>query len=139
MIVPSTLLHNKKSVESQFINTGYSDTKAMVEQQRGKTDSEGIVGVPAAEAAWNYKANEYDKQQWYLPSVSELEMILKNKKAINEFLSKYIDGATEIWNYYWSSTEYNVKYSWGVYMGYEYSYSNGRYLSTRVRAVSVVK
>jgi hypothetical protein len=132
---------NQKKNKSRFINTGYSDTKAMVEQQRGKTDSKGIVGVPAAEAAWNYKANEYDKLQWYLPSVSELEMIYKNKKAINEFLSKYIDGATEIVGYcYWSSTEYNKKHSWLVGMLYGYRYSNdGRNVSHRVRAVSVVK
>ena len=123
------------------INTGYSDTKAMIEQQRGKTDSEGIVGVPAAEAAWNYKANEYDKLQWYLPSVSELKMIYKNKKAINKFLSKYIDGATEILDYwYWSSTEYNDYSSWHVYMHYGNSGINyHRYHSGRVRPVSVVK
>ena len=133
--------YDENSVESQFINTGYSDTKAMIEQQRGKKDSKGIVGVPAAEAAWNYKANEYDKLQWYLPSVSELEMIYKNKRAINEFLSKYIDGATEILDYwFWSSTEYNVKSSWYVYMFYGCSISiNYRYNSGRVRAVSVVK
>ena len=131
--------HNK--TKSRFINTGYSDTKAMVEQQRGKTDSEGIVGVPAAEAAWNYKANEYDKLQWYLPSESELRMIYNNKKAINEFLSKYIDGATEIVDdSYWSSTENNKKNSWYFYMNHGVS-SNGfnRINSYRVRAVSVVK
>ena len=126
--------------EYSVVNTGYSDTKAMVEQQRGKTDSSGIVGVPAAEAAWNYKTNEYDKQQWYLPSVSELKMIYKNKKAINEFLSKYIDGATEIVDdWYWSSTEYGYS-SWIVNMDYGFSnHNNGRNFSYRVRAVSVIK
>jgi hypothetical protein len=133
--------YDEKSVGSQFINTGYSDTKAMIDQKRGKTDSKGIIGVPAAEAAWNYKANEYDKLQWYLPSVSELEMIYRYKKDINSFFTKYIDGATEIVDYwYWSSTEYNVKYAWYVYMFYGGSnYNKYRYNSYRVRAVSVVK
>ncbi len=133
--------HNKNSIESQFINTGYSDTKAMIEQQRGKTDSEGIIGVPAAEAAWNYKANEYDKLQWYLPSVSELKMISKNKRAITKFLSYTYRDATEIGNdWYWSSTEYNDYCSWYVNMGNGYSpYNYLRRDSCRVRAVSVVK
>jgi hypothetical protein len=68
-------------------------------------------------------------------------MIYKNRTAINEFLSKYIDGATEIGNdWYWSSTEYNERNSWGVYMFYGGSYTfYNRYGSGRVRAVSVVK
>jgi hypothetical protein len=42
--------------------------------------------------------------------------------------------------WYWSSTEYNVKYAWYVYMFYGGSnYNKYRYNSYRVRAVSVVK
>ena len=43
---------------SEFIATGYNDTKNIVEQAKGKIDSEGIKGAPAAAAAWNYKTNE---------------------------------------------------------------------------------
>lgn len=53
---------NYESEPVEFI-TGYNDTKAIVEQCKGKKDKYGILGVPAAEAAWNYKANEYDNLQ----------------------------------------------------------------------------
>ena len=133
--------HDENVIKSQFINTGYSDTKVMVRVQRGKKDERGIVGVPAAEAAWNYKANGYDKQQWYLPSISELQMIYRNKKAINSFMARYIDGATEIVDdYYWSSTGRDKDSSWTVHMNSGHCYHYGsRSNSYRVRAVTVVK
>ena len=126
---------------SEFITTGYNDTKNIVEQAKGKIDSEGIKGAPAAEAAWNYKTNEYDSLQWYLPSVSELEMIYRNKNAINEFIIRYISqGEGVLYEMYWSSTVYDYGSSWYVHMNYGIStYYNRRYLSIRVRAVALAK
>ena len=127
---------------SEFIATGYNDTKNIVEQAKGKIDSEGIKGAPAAEAAWNYKTNEYDNLQWYLPSVSELEMIYRNKDAINSFIDGYIPKGEQIKTLYcyWSSTVRSSYVSWYVYMiG---GYSNGIYSrldSGRVRAVALAK
>ena len=126
---------------SEFIATGYNDTKNIVEQAKGKIDSKGIKGAPAAEAAWNYKTNEYDNLQWYLPSVSELEMIYRNKDAINEFIIRYISqGEGVLDKLYWSSTVYDYDSSWYVYMyiGLSY-YSYGRGSSIRVRAVALAK
>lgn len=125
---------------SEFITTGYNDTKNIVEQAKGKIDSKGIKGAPAAEAAWNYKTNEYDNLQWYLPSVSELEMIYRNKDAINEFIIRYIPQGQqmlEVW--YWSSTVRDYKTSWlvGMYGGYSDYFS--RNLNYRVRAVAIAK
>lgn len=126
---------------SEFIATGYNDTKNIVEQAKGKIDSKGIKGAPAAEAAWNYKTNEYDNLQWYLPSVSELKMIYRNKDAINEFIIRYISqGEGVLDELYWSSTVLSSYVSWYVYMiG---GYSNGIYSrldSGRVRAVALAK
>ncbi len=124
---------------SEFITTGYNDTKNIVEQAKGKIDSKGIKGAPAAEAAWNYKTNEYDNLQWYLPSVSELEMIYRNKDAINKFIFRYISQGEGVQDYYWSSTVYDYDSSWYVYMPYGHSFSDDRNHSNRVRAVALAK
>lgn len=132
-----------KSYESEPVEfiTGYNDTKAIVEQCKGKEDKKGILGVPAAEAAWNYKANEFDSLQWYLPSVSELHLIYRYKDKINRFLSRYFLRGAQIeeWHY-WSSTTPGQCRSWPVHM--DYGYSNGNYyrsFSYRVRAVALAK
>lgn len=127
---------------SEFIATGYNDTKNIVEQAKGKIDSEGIKGAPAAEAAWNYKTNEYDNLQWYLPSVSELEMIYRNKDAINSFIDGYIPKGEQIKTLYcyWSSTVRSSYSSWTVYMYGGYSFFiDSRNSSYRVRAVALAK
>ncbi|MBR3940693.1 MAG: TIR domain-containing protein [Bacteroidaceae bacterium] len=131
---------NYESKPVQFI-TGYNDTKAIVEQCKGKEDKDGILGAPAAEAAWNYKANEYDNLQWYLPSVSELHLIYRYKDKINRFLSRYfLRGAQiEAWHY-WSSTAHGQCSSWYVLMLYGYSINYIiRNYSFRVRAVALAK
>ena len=118
------------------VNTGYEDTKAIIEQSAGKTDRLGTSGTPAAEAAWNYKANENDPMQWYLPSITELKLIYKYKKEINTFLSEYFLYANKIFDdWYWSSTEYYSSSSWVVNMSYGGSFNGGRYHTGRVRAV----
>lgn len=125
---------------SEFIATGYNDTKNIVEQAKGKIDSKGIKGAPAAEAAWNYKTNEYDNLQWYLPSVSELEMIYRNKDAINEFIIRYISqGEGVLDKFYWSSTVYDYDFSWSVGMLGGYSGGGYRNFSYRLRAVALAK
>lgn len=128
---------------SEFIATGYNDTKNIVEQAKGKIDSKGIKGAPAAEAAWNYKANEYDNLQWYLPSVSELKMIYRSKNAINSFIDGYIPKGEQIkspYYCYWSSTVWSSYASWYVNMSYGSSTTNGgRNTSGLVRAVALAK
>ena len=122
------------------VNTGLEDTLAVIEQQAGKTDSQNIKGAPAAEAAWNYKANANDPLQWYLPSITELRLIAEYKTEINSFLTKYFNGGTISTEWYWSSTEVNSTQSWYVLMNYGHSGSyNFRINSIRVRAVAVAK
>ena len=130
---------NYKSKPVEFI-TGYNDTKAIVEQCKGKKDKCGILGVPAAEAAWNYKANEYDNLQWYLPSISEVYLIYRYKDKISVFLNMYFFEKDEIANKeYWSSTVscYGAL-GVGMISGHIYCY-NDRSNSHRVRAVALAK
>ena len=117
------------------VNTGYEDTMAIIEQTAGKTDTQSTKGAPAAEAAWNYKANSYDPMQWYLPSVTELRLMCEYKTEINEFLTKYFAGGTIAGDWYWSSTEHDSSSSWGVNMYYGHSSYGGRNNTLRVRAV----
>lgn len=121
------------------VTTGYEDTLAVIEQTAGKTDSQGITGAPAAEAAWNYKANANDPLQWYLPGITELRLMAEYKTEINAFVSKYFTGnALNEW--YWSSTEVNTTQSWYVGMSGGYSYhTNLRSNGYRVRAVALAK
>ena len=124
---------------SVFI-TGYNDTTAIIEQCNGRKDVWGIQGAPAVEAAWNYKANEYDYMQWYLPSISELMLIYKCKDEINDFLSKYVPAESKVSNNaYWSSTVYPCYGAWYVYINGLGNYGNGRYNGHRVRAVALAK
>ncbi|MBQ8269656.1 MAG: DUF1566 domain-containing protein [Bacteroidaceae bacterium] len=121
------------------ITTGKEDTLAAIEQTAGTTDTQGITGAPAAEAAWNYKANSNDPLQWYLPSIAELRLICEFKTEINAFLTKYFSGGTFAGEWYWSSTEHSSTSSWHVNM-YNGNSNNGiRGNSNRVRAVSFAK
>ena len=130
---------NYESGSVEFI-TGYNDTKAIVEQCKGKEDKKGILGAPAAEAAWNYKANEFDNLQWYLPSISEVYLIYRYKDKINRFLSRYFLRGAQIQEcHYWSSTALGQYSSWSVNMVNGTSYTIGRSSSIRVRAVALAK
>ncbi|MBR3615605.1 MAG: TIR domain-containing protein [Bacteroidaceae bacterium] len=129
------------NVKPSVFITGYNDTIAIIEQCNGRKDVWGIQGAPAAEAAWNYKANEYDYMQWYLPSISELMLINKYQDEINDFLSKYLPAESKVSNdWYWSSTVCSDDYAWGVCMTDGSSYGvdllNGSIL---VRAVALAK
>lgn len=131
---------NYKSEPVEYI-IGYNDTKAIVEQCKGKEDKCGILGAPAAEAAWNYKANEYDNLQWYLPSVSELLIIRRRIEEINKFF-RYMNacGAMISYSIYWSCTLVDDFSSRLVNMttGHSGGY-NLRTYSHRVRAVALAK
>ena len=122
------------------ITTGKEDTLAVIEQTRGKTDSQGITGAPAAEAAWKYKANSNDPLQWYLPSVAEMRLLAEFKTEINAFLTKYFGGGTFASEWYWTSTEVSSTSSWNVTMSIGNSGTNTyRSSSGRVRPVAVAK
>lgn len=118
------------------IESGLADTKAAIEQSAGQKDSQNILGAPACEAAWNYKAADEDHNQWYLPSIAELRLIAENRVAINAFFSRMFSSDNLlILDWYWSSTENSSATSWYVYMGYGYSSTSNRTNRGRVRPV----
>ena len=68
--------------------------------------------------------NEYD--DWYLPSIDELDILIKSKDQIGGFTYN---------SNYWSSSEYGSDYAW-YHDGFHPHYNNGStYAHYYVRAV----
>lgn len=147
-----------RSFDSGSYYAGEIDTERLVEDTRGKNFND-IVGVPAAEAAWNYKAHEeyyndsdfpnpveegcsLDNLQWYLPSIWELKVVSENVDTINSFIDKYVSGEVLTKGAsYWSCTLHddNDK-SWFIKMGNVKGCEIGyRFNGYRVRAIAVAK
>ena len=118
---------------------GKEATKELVRQMRGENIN-GIVGVPAAEAAWDYKVDSLDNLQWYLPSIYELKVMSENMDTINAFIDKFVLGEPLVKGAsYWSSTLYSggEKDSWYVDMSDRDPCKHGnRNSGHRVRAIA---
>ena len=118
---------------------GLADTEAIITQTAGYTDSQKIVGAPAAEAAYYFKACDGDPLQWHLPSYVILHYMCEYMTEINAFFDKIFGGQGKLQTSgYWSSTEYDSANSWYVYMYNGSSYTYTRNGTSRVRAVAVV-
>ena len=124
------------SVGLYDITSGLADTKAAIDQNSGKKDSQNILGAPACEVAWSYKAADEDHNQWYLPSIAELRLIAENRVAINAFFSRMFSSDNLlIQDWYWSSTESSAATSWYVFMSNGISSTYNRTNRGRVRPV----
>ena len=121
---------------------GLADTEAIIAQTAGYTDSQGVTGAPAAEAAYNFKACDGDPLQWHLPSVVVLRYMSEYYTEINAFFDKVFGGVGKLNStaWYWSSTEYSSTNSWTVSMlnGTSNTYSRYNSGTYRVRPVAVV-
>ena len=118
------------------VESGFADTQAIITQTAGLKDNQGTLGAPAAEAAWNYKSCADDPLQWYLPSLSELQLIAEFREEFNQFINDVYGGTGRLGEWYWSSTEYDSSYSWNCHMLYGICYINHRNNSSWVRAVA---
>ena len=75
---------------------------------------------------------------WYLPAVDELKAIKNVSSKLNATL-KYRGGTvfvSDIFDSYWSSTEYDEFCAWDVHMGNGYTYNSNKNYYGYVRAVS---
>jgi hypothetical protein len=116
--------------------SGAEDTLKIISSLSGYTDSQGIVGSPAASICANYRATTLNAEPviWYLPSIGELRLMCKYKDSINAELASF-GFSTFIEDWYWSSTPYDNSSCWYVNMGSGYSYYSYRYNTGRVRPV----
>ena len=110
---------------------GIGNTPKIIEQLDGYTDSQGVVGAPAAEACAAYTFPS--GQTGYLPALGELDLAYYHNTAIVSVMT--LIGGTALNSYsYWSSTQQNNYYHWALNWsnGYLRSYDKGSYC--RVRA-----
>lgn len=100
----------------------------------GKANTDSIM---ARNDAPNYPAFTWCRakgKEWYLPSKEELQLLSKVKDKVNKTLQDKSTGGVN--GFYWSSTEDDEFYAWGVYMGYGGTGNYAKDYSHYVRAVS---
>jgi uncharacterized protein (TIGR02145 family) len=107
----------------------------------GLANSNAIVAQPghassAAKLCLDYEAGGFT--DWYLPAKYEINLLWDNLYNVNKSLTS-ISGATEIFpsnnfNYYWSSSEANSSFAWGLGSGGDFG-DDGKAGAGRVRAV----
>lgn len=96
-------------------NDGAGNTPKIIEQLTGVTDSDGTtVGAPAAEYCAGYTFP--NGKTGYLGAAGEWKAAYNNKTKVDSAMS--LIGGTAIYNYYWTSTQYNRGYSWFFFWGY---------------------
>ena len=91
----------------------------------GLSNSNAIVGQSGhigSAASLCLNSNTGGQNDWYLPSIDELNLLYNNRFIVNKRLAA-TTGAIKIGvNIYWSSTEYDAIYAWGFNFGSGYIY-----------------
>lgn len=77
---------------------------------------------------------ELNDGEW-LPSIGELAMIVLFKDEVNKAL-EYVGGDKFLDDYYWSSTEYNANYAWGINFSSAGLGFNSKAVTSRCRPVA---
>lgn len=122
-----------------------NNTDVIIETLSGKTDNNGTIGSPAAEAARAYKACTLesdgfeDNSVWNIPALGALLTMAKYNTDINRIMNS-IFGTQSILsnNTYWSSTEFDGSRNWSISLHTGVVMATNRNLSYNVRAVSDV-
>lgn len=109
---------------------GKSNTEAIVNQE-GHIES-------AASLCQSYNAGGYN--DWYLPSIDELNLLYNSRFNVNKSIKEQDTGSEIGQNIYWSSTEFDINSAWYFIFSQGFNYfgtSGYRKNSTRlyVRAI----
>ena len=138
--------------------SGKSNTDAIVNQ----IGADGLAATAATQFYVGSKTGDFGQGSWYLPSIGELMQVYgynesamtsgggssgmtgANKTVINDALAtlagKDSSVASTLTNgYYWSSSEYNNNYSWGLNMSDGYRASNYKDSYNYVRCFQLVE
>ena len=99
--------------------TGKEDTRLILDALKG-TNSNGVEGAPAAEAAVAYKAftldgdGMEDDTEWFLPSSGQMMIMYRYRDQINEMLRAFWSSDSMLLTdkYYWTSTYYDTTNAW---------------------------
>lgn len=84
---------------------GYTNTQILIED----------ADVVAAKHCGVFAPNNYGQGKWYLPAIGELAFIMPRWNEIQAALGS-VDGGVQLGSgdVYWSSTEYDSSYAWGL-------------------------
>ncbi|MFT0348778.1 Vir protein [Bacteroides thetaiotaomicron] len=99
--------------------TGKEDTHLILDALKG-TNSNGVEGAPAVEAAVAYKAFTLDGDgleddtEWFLPSSGQMMIMYRYRDQINEMLRAFWSSDSMLLTdkYYWTSTYYDTTNAW---------------------------
>ena len=80
-----------------------------------------------------YKTKGTKTGDWYVGAIGELKKMSRNTMQINISLMM-LNGATLLYHWLWSSSEYNSSHAWGLNPSNGTVYGNGKSYSYRVRA-----
>ena len=106
--------------------TSYRDGKANTNRVMARADSANFTAV---------KWCRTKGQEWYLPSIEELELLYQVKDEVNKTL-QYQSADVLQDEYYWSSTEKNEFWAWRVGMSDGRTYLDLKWYYNSVRAVA---
>ena len=121
---PFSLSNTVTGATGLAIGTGLANTNLIVADQGA-----GIYSAKLCKDVTDGGHND-----WYLPSIDELNEVYLNKAAINA--TAIANGGSALsTNYYWSSTENNINDSWLQGLGSGYQYYNSKSLVTGMRAI----
>ena len=110
---------------AQSLWDGLSNSNAIVAQP-GETSS-------AAALCLNYAVGAIN--DWYLPSIQELNKLWNNYLEVSKTLSQ-TTGATQLQPaYYWSSTEFDFSLAWDLTFSYGYAGTSSKDDTGYVRAI----
>ncbi len=136
-IVSLDQVEKRWCTDGKYNTNEQSEKKSVVgasSESDGKANTDKVMACADSEEYPAFKWCRAKGQEWYLPSIEELELLYKVKDKVNKTL---IDKSKkELSGRYWSSTEINRICAWGVslYGGYTDSDYKGGY--SYVRAVS---
>lgn len=103
----------------------------------GKQHTEAFLKVesPAAKFCANYSCGARKKSSWWLPSFGEMDLLYRNKTAINNCLRTC--GGEDIPNeWHWTSTEWSSRSAWIFYWNDGHTDYYFKSYFNRVRPVS---
>ena len=121
-MIPSPYLGDKPNPAYYVPISGYVNTLADFD---GKSNTDILVSLGssyiAANIARNYKVAGAEEIKWYLPAAGELGYLFARAKVIDAALKKLNGNELHITHalaedniVYWSSTEYNMYYTYGI-------------------------
>lgn len=102
------------------VGAGKENTAKIIATQGDGSD---YAAKLCAEYSVTVEGVTYD--DWYLPSIQELNLLYQQRNVIGDFGSEA----------YWSSTEYHSNFAWYLFFGNSYQYYFYKYSTCRVRAV----